>query len=292
MKKNWSKLILDLIMLVIFLLLFNKRVLGMSFHEIAGLCVGAVVIVHLLLNGKWVTQITGKLMDSKLPPRTRILYLLNVLLLITAGMVIFSGAMISKVVFSFNLPGPWKIIHYFCSAMTIVLMGIHLGLHAKYLQGMGKKLIRKREIPRLLSFLLCVGICAFGVYQLSTGSFSRWLTMPFTLQEMNFAASISERQSSDSLEGKGGSDSMKEKEFTESMKEKKFSGSMKGREIPDSMNQERKSPSSGISNVLSTLGSFFSQIFVFATITVLTEKWINKSRNTKKIAPSPTPTDS
>ena len=140
MKKNWSKLILDLIMLMMFLLLFNKRVLGMGFHEIAGLCVGAVVIVHLLLNGKWITQITGKLLDSKLPPRTRILYLLNILLLIAVGMIIFSGAMISKVVFSFNLPGPWKIIHYFCSAMAIILMGIHLGLHAKYLLEMGKKL--------------------------------------------------------------------------------------------------------------------------------------------------------
>ncbi|MGN0304619.1 MAG: DUF4405 domain-containing protein [Lachnospiraceae bacterium] len=289
MKKNWSKLILDLIMLMLFLLLFNKRVLGMSFHEIAGLCVGAVVIIHLLLNGKWIAQITGKLLDSKLPPRTRILYLLNLLLLIAVGMIIFSGAMISKVVFSFNLPGPWKIIHYFCSAMAIILMGIHLGLHAKYLQGMGEKLIRKREIPRLLSFLLCMGICVFGVYQLSTGSFSRWLIMPFTMQEMNFAASIPERQSSDS---------MREKEFPESMKRRESSGSMKGREIPDSMDQkrkagqERKSPSSGITNIVSTLGSFFSQIFVFATITALMEKWIKKSRNIKKIAPSPAPTDS
>lgn len=289
MKKNWSKLILDLIMLMMFLLLFNKRVLGMGFHEIAGLCVGAVVIVHLLLNGKWITQITGKLLDSKLPPRTRILYLLNILLLIAVGMIIFSGAMISKVVFSFNLPGPWKIIHYFCSAMAIILMGIHLGLHAKFLQGMGKKLIRKREIPRLLSFLLCVGICTFGVYQLSTGSFSRWLTMPFTMQKMNFAASIPERQSSDSLEGKGFSDSMEEKEFREAMKEREAFGSMKGREMKSG--EEGKSPSSGITNVLSTLGSFFSQIFVFAIITALVEKWVNKSRNTKKTAPSPAPAE-
>lgn len=289
MKKNWSKLILDLIMLMMFLLLFNKRVLGMGFHEIAGLCVGAVVIVHLLLNGKWITQITGKLLDSKLPPRTRILYLLNILLLIAVGMIIFSGAMISKVVFSFNLPGPWKIIHYFCSAMAIILMGIHLGLHAKYLQGMGKKLIRKREIPRLLSFLLCVGICAFGVYQLSTGSLSRWLIMPFIMKEMNFAASMPERQFSDSMEGKGFSDSMEEKEFREAMKEREAFGSMKGREMKSG--EEGKSPSSGITNILSTLGSFFSQIFVFATITALVEKWINKSRNTKKTAPSPAPAE-
>ncbi|MGN1332422.1 MAG: hypothetical protein ACI4V0_06640 [Lachnospiraceae bacterium] len=113
--------------------------------------------------------------------------------------------------------------------------------------------------------------------------------MPFIMKEMNFAASMPERQFSDSMEGKGFSDSMEEKEFREAMKEREAFGSMKGREMKSG--EEGKSPSSGITNILSTLGSFFSQIFVFATITALVEKWVNKSRNTKKTAPSPAPAE-
>ncbi|MHC1681522.1 MAG: hypothetical protein AB6733_00955 [Clostridiaceae bacterium] len=63
MKKiNFIKISLDLIMGIIFALLFNKNVLGgLTFHEIAGLAMGFAVLVHILLNWKWVINVFKKI---------------------------------------------------------------------------------------------------------------------------------------------------------------------------------------------------------------------------------------
>ena len=64
-KKNRIKLALDILMLILLLLMYNKNVLGMSFHEIGGIAVCGLFIIHKLLNGKWILVITGKLFSQK-----------------------------------------------------------------------------------------------------------------------------------------------------------------------------------------------------------------------------------
>lgn len=50
MKKNTFKLIMDFLMVGLAVLLFKKNVLGLKFHEIAGIVFCTVIIFHLLLN--------------------------------------------------------------------------------------------------------------------------------------------------------------------------------------------------------------------------------------------------
>ncbi|MGN0289059.1 MAG: DUF4405 domain-containing protein [Lachnospiraceae bacterium] len=282
MEKKWLKIALDIIMLFVFLLLFNKRVLGMSFHEIGGLCIALAVIIHLLLNGKWIKGVTSKLFCTNIPLRTRIVYVLNLLLLISVALIVFSGAMISKVVFSFNLPGPWKTIHYFCAALVIILMGIHLGLHAKYLSGMWSKLTHGRNLPRPISLFLCIIICMFGIYSLSAGSFKQWLSMPFASQRKE--AGLEERGR------KEGSFPAKEKE-TQARGQAFSNDSRPFSEKADGNGPVKGSGFTPVGGFLptavsSTLASFFSQTFVFALLTVLLERWLKK-RSTIPPAISP-----
>ena len=70
MKKNWVKLILDIAMAIVFALLFNHRVVtGLNFHEIAGLAIGVLFIVHILLNG--FLEFPANYSAAKLKPRRK-----------------------------------------------------------------------------------------------------------------------------------------------------------------------------------------------------------------------------
>jgi hypothetical protein len=52
--KNITKLILDIIMTAVFLILIDPKNTGMTFHEIAGLTMGALFTFHIILNWTWV----------------------------------------------------------------------------------------------------------------------------------------------------------------------------------------------------------------------------------------------
>jgi hypothetical protein len=107
-KVTYVKFILDILMALTFVLLFNKMVLGgLAFHEIAGLAISVAFITHILLNIQWVIKVTVKLFDRKLPGMTRLGYFLNLLLLILMTFIVVSGILISEVVFpNINLEEP------------------------------------------------------------------------------------------------------------------------------------------------------------------------------------------
>jgi len=101
MKKiNYLKFILSTVMVIIFTLLFNKMILGMTFHEVAGLIVGVLVLVHCGLNWRWIKAVTLKVFSNETTIKTKITYITDLLLLICVGVIIVTGIFISKVVFS------------------------------------------------------------------------------------------------------------------------------------------------------------------------------------------------
>ncbi len=98
-KVNYFKLALDFLMLMVFLILFNTRLIaGQTFHEIAGLAIGLAFIVHLSINWRWIKQVTVNIF-RRITNRARLAYVVDVLLLITMGYIVVSGILISKVLF-------------------------------------------------------------------------------------------------------------------------------------------------------------------------------------------------
>jgi|GEM_PF-4962633 len=92
MKKNVLKLALDIIMGIVFALLFNVQILGgLPLHEIAGLAIGGAVLFHLLLNAKWIRKVTTGIFNPKTKAKTRFEYILDTLLLIDLATIIISG---------------------------------------------------------------------------------------------------------------------------------------------------------------------------------------------------------
>lgn len=65
MKKNIFKFVFDIGMALLFILLYPVELTGLKFHEIFGIVLGLPIVIHVLLNWKWVNSVTRKLFSQE-----------------------------------------------------------------------------------------------------------------------------------------------------------------------------------------------------------------------------------
>lgn len=182
-KVNYFKLALDFLMLMVFLILFNTRLIaGQTFHEIAGLAIGLAFIVHLSINWRWIKQVTVNIF-RRITNRARLAYVVDVLLLITMGYIVVSGILISKVLFP-DLNGGnnsfFRNTHLSASYFALLLLGIHLGLHWHWVRETMKKMFgikQKKIMPGYIVRAVLVIVLAFGLYTIYSTNYFDKLTM-------------------------------------------------------------------------------------------------------------------
>jgi len=181
MKKNWMKLSLDLIMAVGLFSLFSVSAVGLAFHEVVGLALFGATILHLAFNWKWIVSFTRRLFSKNIPFKTRLGYVLNVLLLISFVIIIGSGITMSKFVFAgvFEEVDTFKSAHYFFSAFALLLIGIHTGLHWAFVKAMFGKVVKipKLAVKPVMAVMLMV-IMVSGTWGLMNSSFIAWIASP------------------------------------------------------------------------------------------------------------------
>lgn len=191
-KQKYLKLIkwgLDLVMGIVFALLFNARVMGgIAFHEFAGLALGGAILCHLVLNGTWIVKVSKMIFKKELNQRTRINYLLNGLLLLDFLIILISGINISKVALPLNLHLPYlgKGIHISASYLALGLIGIHLGLHWKWVMTITQRIIKSNiasKYTRPLSKGLAILILIMGIYQMNQTGFVEKTVQGFSLEQ-------------------------------------------------------------------------------------------------------------
>lgn len=185
--KNGIKILLDSMMIILLVLMFNKNVISMSFHEIGGLVVCGLFVIHMLLNYKWIIGVSKKLFSRGLKFKTRLGYMINVLLLLVMAFIGVSGILISKTIFSGISSNNmfWKIGHQVVAGYGIILVGIHIGLHWDFLRNHFKKFIKiPIKIEKTLGMICAVLIMVYGMYSMGTSNFTRWLVSPFTMSQI------------------------------------------------------------------------------------------------------------
>lgn len=179
MKRNSWKLLVDVVMIILFLMMYKKRIISIGFHEIVGLLVFAIVLIHLFFNRKLFIASSKKF--NKIKTKTKLRHVVDVILLIDFVLVVITGIMISKVLFSFGYFGIWKFIHNFLAAFALILVGIHIGLEWDTFYSMVSKVIGLPKKPSkpviiVISLLILVG----GAFSIANTSFAEWLSGPFT----------------------------------------------------------------------------------------------------------------
>lgn len=120
---------LDCAMLLAVLILQPWRLTGVVLHEWLAAALLAGILTHLVLHWPWIESRSRRLRI----PRTRVNYVLNVLVFVAMAAALISGFAISKVVLPLHHDPAaymrWRSIHGFTSRTALIGIGLHLAMN-------------------------------------------------------------------------------------------------------------------------------------------------------------------
>ena len=176
-KKLRIKVTIDVCMTIVLLFLMAYEMVGEVTHEVLGVIMFALFVIHHVLNRKW----TANILKGRYTP-FRVIQT-TLVLLIFAGMIgsAVSGIILSKHVFA-ALPieggSYWaRNIHILCGNWNFVLMSLHLGLHWNMMLTMAMRGV-KRDNKVLTWGLRLAGfaIAGYGIYAFAKRQVGLYLT--------------------------------------------------------------------------------------------------------------------
>lgn len=179
------KIALDIVMMLALVLLYKAKVLTLTYHEVMGLAILGLFLIHCLVNRSWIVSVGKRLFSPQTPTRTKVSYWLAIALAVVFILIVLSGVFISKILFKGISGGGhsgsavWRNMHLFCSALSIILVGMHVGLYWDKIAGFFRKHFGKLQGAGLVAGRVVLAIVlAFGVYSVPTTSFAQWLACP------------------------------------------------------------------------------------------------------------------
>lgn len=146
-----TRFVVDLIFFLGFLTLMQPALTGIPLHEWFSLAVVAVMAFHLLFQWDWVIQVTRRFFQ-KVWHKSRLNYLLDVLLLLSMSTAFVSGFAISREVLPFfglrvGEDRFWRFLHSLSADVTLLVVAVHVGLHWDWIVSTLRRLVR-RPRPR------------------------------------------------------------------------------------------------------------------------------------------------
>ena len=159
-KTNRTKLLLDMITFIAFLVAMDPRSLGIAVHEWLTIALAGTVVVHLLLNWNWIVEVTMRLFaKGKGLNGARVNYILNWAMFFDGVLIMLSGLMISQAVMpilglSFPESFSWRSFHSLSTNLFMLGLGLHVALHLNWIVSTAKRLFTrkiKQVIPANIS---------------------------------------------------------------------------------------------------------------------------------------------
>lgn len=99
--KNKELFLIDILLFILTILLFDIELIGNLNHEILGITLGILIIIHIILNLKWIKQVTKYL--KKVNTKTKIMYIIDILIMLVYLGAIICGILISDRIFNFKM---------------------------------------------------------------------------------------------------------------------------------------------------------------------------------------------
>jgi hypothetical protein len=135
--------IVDVIILVSLVLEYKLDWTGLQVHELLGLAVFAIMLFHLVIHWRWVFSVTEKVFES-VSSKATFCYVIDFGLLFSFTGIIITGLIISSLL---SLPLQmqsyefWRFLHVTVSYFTLVMIGLKLAVHWKWLVNTTKRKI-------------------------------------------------------------------------------------------------------------------------------------------------------
>lgn len=153
-----KKLIVDILLFIFMNLEFSRMFLNSNFHEIFGVILLILMIIHLYLNRNYLK----KVFKGKYNSKRRVMFAVNISFIVAFVFSILFGILSSEDILSFLNVRSLVIIklHKIFSYISLILVGLHLGVN---LNIMIVKLKRQFKNKILLDILGIV-IVLYGIY--------------------------------------------------------------------------------------------------------------------------------
>lgn len=152
-----GKIFFDIILSILFIFLMNVATTGLFLHEVLGIIIFLLFIIHKIFNFDWINQVGKRIFSPKLNKNNKIKFYVDVLLLIAITICSLSGVFISKFLFSyFNLENQsfWFDVHSLSAYLSLALISIHIGLHWQMIMYAFRKMFRIKKVSLLRKILL------------------------------------------------------------------------------------------------------------------------------------------
>lgn len=150
------KMIIDFVMAVLMLAEMAYRFTGNMFHEVAGISLFILFIVHNILNRQWYKTIFRGKMNVRRILNTTV----NILLLVMMVVLMISAMPISRIIFAFmhiqNSGLIARQIHTFAAYWGLILMAVHIGMHWEMVMGGVRKIVGITGKNRIRTIVLQV----------------------------------------------------------------------------------------------------------------------------------------
>ena len=139
---------IDLIFFIGMVLVFAPQATGIPVHEWASFLIIIPFFLHLILDWKWIVSVT-KRMFKRTIGETRFNYVLDWLLFILFVTATFTGVVISEAALPIlgiqkTIDPFWAALHDISANLLMVLIGIHLAMHGKWIVTNVKKYLLRR----------------------------------------------------------------------------------------------------------------------------------------------------
>lgn len=159
------KVSVDIAMTIVLILLMSYALIGETSHEILGISMFVLFVVHHILNHAWTKNLfRGRYTSARIVQTVVIVFILLCMLC-----QMFSGIVLSKHIFVFmRIPISLmfvRTLHMLGAYWGFVLMSVHLGFHWNRMMRMMKKAIGPdKTMASTIMQVIGWGIIAYGIF--------------------------------------------------------------------------------------------------------------------------------
>lgn len=169
------KMIIDILLLIDTAILTNMDITGHFIHEILGITMGILILIHIVSNWNWVKNVTKNF--KKINKKTKLMYFVNLITMIIYFGAMLFGIAISHELFRFEASSNYKLVitHIIFGRLAIIAMFLHIGIH---LDRIFNK-IKNKKIKMILYIIYIIMAILSSLYSIYTLTHSFQWVMVF-----------------------------------------------------------------------------------------------------------------
>ncbi|CDM68043.1 putative membrane protein [Clostridium bornimense] len=163
-REECKKIFVNVAMTIIYLLLMTLSITGVLVHEILGVAILVLVMIHIIYHKQWLKVVGQGIFNNRIKVRAKVMWIVDIVMIISMLIIIVTGIGISKYIFSFLNIGNsniMKSLHVSASYIFLISISIHIGFHFNWVLNMFRRIWGIKEdfktrkiILRVLAIIL------------------------------------------------------------------------------------------------------------------------------------------